>query len=367
MTRGLLLGRLTQSHDGQTMTVQVVYSPDHARHVPDGEIWVGVRIPGTELADRGEAILSAVSAAGYRVIEPHEIRDDELTTVHSPELVDFLRSAQADWDRSGYPIDPGQEKVVPYSFPHPDLLCGEPLTRPVSVGARTGMFAMDTMTLIGPGTWEAVRAAAACAVTAADLALGGDRLTYAAVRPPGHHAGRTFYGGACYLNNAALAAQRLSLLGVVAVIDIDAHHGNGTQQIFYDTDQVRYGSVHIDPDAGYFPHWVGREHERGTGRGQGANLNLPVPPGTGDREWIDQVKRLTVFSSEANVLVVSLGVDSFADDPESPLLISVEAHHRAGQLIGELDRPTVVVQEGGYVVDRLGELVVAFLSGLDGG
>ncbi len=133
----------------------------------------------------GEAILQAVSDAGYSIRGPGEISDEELTAVHSPELIDFLRRAQQDWARSGYPTDPGQEKVVPYSFPHPDLLCGEPLTIPVSVGARTGMYAMDTMTLIGPGTWEAVRAAAACALTAADIVAAGERIAYAAVQASG--------------------------------------------------------------------------------------------------------------------------------------------------------------------------------------
>jgi acetoin utilization deacetylase AcuC-like enzyme len=229
------------------------------------------------------------------------------------------------------------------------------------------MFAMDTMTLIGPGTWEAARAGAACALTAADLVIDGQPRTYAAVRPPGHHVGRTFYGGSCYLNNAALAAERLSNHGAVAVIDLDAHHGNGTQQIFYATDRVRYGSLHIDPDAGYFPHWVGRATERGTGPGYGANLNLPLPPGTDDGKWLDGLKRLLEFSHEVDYLVVSLGVDSFSGDPESPLEVSVDAHHQAGRLIGELGLPTVVVQEGGYVVDRLGELVVEFLNGLADG
>lgn len=349
------------------MPIPVVYSTDHKLHVPDGEIWVGVRIPGTELGDRGEAILAAVKSAGYPVLEPREIRDEELTAVHSSELIEFLRNAATDWSRSGYPADPGQDKVVPYAFPHPDLLCGEELRAPISVGARTGMFAMDTMTLIGPGTWEAARAGAACSLTAAELVLGGERVAYAAVRPPGHHAGRTFYGGSCYLNNAALAASRLAGSGVVAVIDIDAHHGNGTQQIFYDTDQVRYGSIHIDPDAGYFPHWVGRSHEVGSGDGRGANRNLPVPPGTGDDLWLENVGRLAAWSAGVDWLVVSLGVDSYSGDPESPLEVSVDAHHRAGEIIAALERPTVVIQEGGYVVDRLGDLVLAFLTGLESG
>ena len=333
--------------------------------MPTGEIWVGVRIPGTELPPRGFALLEAVTEAGFPVVPPTEIDDEDLTTVHSPDLVAFLRNAHADWQTSSYPTDPGQEAVVPYAFPHSDLLCGEELRPPVSLGARTGMYAMDTMTLIGEGTWDAVRAAAACAVTAADLVAGGERFAYAAVRPPGHHVGRTFYGGSCYLNNAALAAERLVRRGSVVVLDLDAHHGNGTQQIFYDRSTVRYGSVHIDPDAGYFPHWVGRAHERGLGEGEGFNLNLPVPPGTTDGDWLGQIERLAEFGAGAGAAVVSLGVDAYTEDPESPLEVTVDGHWRAGQIIGQLGLPTVIVQEGGYVVGRLGELVMAFLHGLE--
>ncbi|MGH8957131.1 MAG: histone deacetylase family protein [Acidimicrobiia bacterium] len=344
-----------------------VYSPDHARHEPDGEIWVGVRIEGTELPSRGQAILEAIIAAGHEVIAPEAIEDDELLSVHDPALVNFLTNAYSEWQSSDYPRDPGQDRVVPYAFPHFDMLADEKPRYPTSVGARTGMFAMDTMTLIGPGTWEAVRAAAACALTAADLVLSGNELAYAAVRPPGHHAGRSFYGGSCYLNNAALAARRLAdrTGELVAVIDIDAHHGNGTQQIFYETDEVFYGSVHIDPGSGYFPHWVGFSNEIGAGQGKGANTNITLMPGTGDIGWLAGIQKLADHSKAASSLVVSLGVDSFHQDPESPLVVSVEGHRRAGQLIGELGLPTVVVQEGGYDLAHLGELVVAFLDGLE--
>lgn len=351
------------------MPLTVVYSPAHVRHLPDGEIWVGVRIAGTELPSRGEAILAAVTAAGHVVVAPHAIEDDDLLSVHDSALVSFLQNAYADWESSDYPRDPGQDRVVPYAFPHPDMLVGPRPRNPASVGARTGLFAMDTMTLIGAGTWEAVRAAAACSLTAADLILAGNELAYAAVRPPGHHAGRTFYGGSCYLNNAALASQRLSEATgeKVAVIDIDAHHGNGTQQIFYETSRVLYGSVHIDPGSGYFPHWVGFPEEAGRGDGKGANKNLALAPGTGDADWLAGIQKLVDFSATAAFIVVSLGVDSFRDDPESPLAVSVEGHHAAGKLIKGLGKPTVVVQEGGYDLDHLGELVVAFLDGLENG
>ncbi len=347
-----------------------VFSPDHARHVPDGEIWVGIRIDGTELPSRGQAILEAVTAAGHEVIAPEQISDDELLSVHDPALVQFLENSYADWSSSDYPRNPGQDRVVPYAFPHPAMLVpGNKPRMPTSVGARTGMFAMDTMTLIGPGTWEAVRAAAACSLSAANLVASGSQIVYAAVRPPGHHAGRSFYGGSCYLNNAALAARRLADRSgeIVAVIDLDAHHGNGTQQIFYETSEILYGSVHIDPASGYFPHWVGFADETGAGEGKGANTNITLAPGTGDTEWLAGIQQLVHHSAAASSLVVSLGVDSFRDDPESPLLVSVEGHHRAGQLLRELGLPTVVVQEGGYDLAHLGELVVAFLDGLENG
>jgi acetoin utilization deacetylase AcuC-like enzyme len=342
----------------------VVFSTDHRLHVPDGEIWVGVRIVGTELPARGEAIAAAVTEAGHPLVEPRAIDDADLETVHTPELVDFLRTAWARWSRSDYPRDPGQDRVVPYAFPLAALTSGRPPRRPASVGALTGMFAMDTMTLIGSGTWEAVRAAAASALTAAELVIEGAPSSYAAVRPPGHHAGTSFYGGACYLNNAALAADRLrKWQSPVAVIDLDAHHGNGTQQIFYETDTVRYGSVHVDPGAGYFPHWLGFADETGTGDGTGANLNLPLAPGVGDRTWMAAVDQLVQFAAEASTLVVSLGVDAWRDDPESPLLVTIDGYYRAGMELGALGLPSVIVQEGGYDLKALGELVVAFLQG----
>ncbi len=351
------------------MPLPVVFPDKHSLHVPDGEIWVGVRIAGTELPARGEAIAEALRAAGHSLVPTLPISDDDLTAVHTPDLIDFLRTAWDRWQTSGYPVDPGQDRVVPYAFPLAGLTSGRPPRRPVSIGALTGMFAMDTMTLIGEGTWEAVEDAAAAAITAATMVGKSERAVYAAVRPPGHHAGTSFYGGSCYLNNAALAAQRLldRSLGPVAVIDIDAHHGNGTQQIFYETDRVRYGSVHIDPGAGYFPHWLGFADEQGTGDGEGANLNLPLDPGTGDGGWLGAVQRLAEFAAGSRSLVVSLGVDAWMHDPESPLQVTVDGYTRAGALLGALDLPTVIVQEGGYDLSHLGALVVGFLDGFEGG
>ena len=229
--------------------------------------------------------------------------------------------------------------------------------------ARAGQFAYDTMTLIGPGTWEAARAAADCALTAADLVVEGEPVAYACCRPPGHHATRGAFGGSCYLNNAAVAAARLRRLGRVAVIDVDAHHGNGTQSIFYEDPEVLVGSVHVDPGAGWFPHFLGFADETGGG----ANRNLPLAPGSGDEPWLEAVSELAAWARAggAEALVVALGVDAAAGDPESPLQVSPEGYRAAGRALGELRLPTVVVQEGGYDLATIGPLVREALTGLE--
>ena len=196
------------------------------------------------------------------------------------------------------------------------------------------------MTLVGPGTWEAARAAVDCALTAVDLVLAGEPFAYACTRPPGHHAARGCYGGSCYLNNAAVAAAALvaGLEGPVAVLDIDAHHGNGTQEIFYERPDVLVGSVHVDPGAGWFPHFLGFADETG----DGTNRNLPLPPGTGDEPWLAAVAELAEWAKGLAGLVVALGVDAAAGDPESPLEVSERAFRSAGALLGGLGLPTVV-------------------------
>jgi len=351
------------------MPIPVVFPDKHVLHVPDGEIWVGVRIAGTELPSRGEVIAETLRRGGYAFISPEPVSLNDLTSVHTPDLVEFLSTAWDRWKASSYPVDPGQDRVVPYAFPLADMTSGRTPRKPASVGALTGMYAMDTMTLIGPGTWEAAQDAAAAALTAAAMVAAGSPAVYAAVRPPGHHAGTSFYGGACYLNNAALAAQRLvdRGQGPVVVIDLDAHHGNGTQQIFYEESDVRYGSVHIDPAAGYFPHWLGFDDEVGDGEGRGANLNLPLAPGTADDDWLGAVGRLVAFGEGAKSMVVSLGVDAWKNDPESPLQVSIDGYTRAGSLLGQMGIPTVIVQEGGYDLNALGDLVAGFLDGFQRG
>jgi acetoin utilization deacetylase AcuC-like enzyme len=349
----------------------VVWSDCHRLHDPGGEVWVGVRIPGTELPERAERIRETLAEAGARFVDAQAQPDDAVLRVHDPALPTYLAGALSEWEAAGLPADPGQDRVVPYVFPHPGLLSDRAPAVPAAIAARAGQFAYDTMTLIGPGTWEAARAAIDVALTAADLVLAGDHAAYACCRPPGHHAARACFGGSCYLNNSAAAAARLreAVAGPVAVLDIDAHHGNGTQAIFYDDPRALVGSVHVDPGAGWFPHFVGFATETGGGGGDGANLNLPLPPGAGDDPWLEAVAELAAWAREreARALVVALGVDAAGGDPESPLRVTPDGFRAAGRTLGALGLPTVAVQEGGYDLEAIGPLVCEALAGIEEG
>src|SRR5499427_3523624 len=349
-----------------TLPVPVVWSEDCLRHEPGGEVWLGVRDDGTEVPARALVLREALAAAGAPVVPAVRHGDGIVRTVHAPELVDHLAAVWQDWAAAGLPAEYGRDRVVPYVFPTAGMLAGLPERSPPAVHGRAGLFCYDTMTLVGPGSWTAIRGAVDAAMTAAGLVGSGERLAYALCRPPGHHVTRAAYGGSCYLNNAAIAAQALLAAGArrIAVLDIDAHHGNGTQMIFYDRADVWYGSLHVDPGAGWFPHYAGYATERGTGPGEGGNRNLPLPPGTGDDGWLAAV---TALCDEAravapDAVVVSLGRDAAATDPESPLWVTEAGYRAAGRLVAAL-APTVLVQEGGYDLASLGGLALAVLSG----
>ncbi len=345
----------------------VIWSENSSLHEPSGEVWLGVWEEGTEVPARAQVLLGALAGAGAAVTAARPHDRDALLAVHDAALVEHLATVWDRWERGGYVSEYGRTRVVPYVFPTPGLLAGLPMRSPAALHGELGRFCYDTMTLVGPGSWEAIAAAADSALTAADLVTGGARLAYALCRPPGHHVTRDAYGGSCYLNNAAIAAQALRDQGAarVAVLDIDAHHGNGTQAIFYDRPDVYYGSLHVDPGAGWFPHYAGYAGERGAGAGEGANRNLPLAPGTADEGWLAAVSELCsdVTARGADAIVLSLGVDAAAADPESPLRVSAAGYGRAGELIGGLG-PVVAVQEGGYDLPTLGGLVTATLTGL---
>ena len=291
--------------------IGVVRSSRARDHVPGAEIWLGMRTPGTEVPERVDAIEAAL--AGWPVIDAVSHDDSVLVAVHDGALIEHLRTV---WDRWG---EYGADRVVPYLFQAPGRLGDLPLREPTAVHGAAGMYGYDTMTLIGPGTWEAARGAVDVALTCVDAV--GDGVIYGLTRPPGHHVTRSAYGGSCYLNNAAVAAEGLRRAGHqrVAIVDIDAHHGNGTQDIFYARSDVLYASLHVDPGSGWFPHYAGFADETGVADGVGANLNIPLAPGTGDMRWLDAIMRIVqqVMDYGASAIVVSLWVDAAAEDPES--------------------------------------------------
>ncbi len=349
------------------LDIAVVWHPDTDRHRDITGVWIGIPEPGDEEPDRTAAIARALRARNAPFVEAVGHDDSTLLVVHERAYVDFLDSVHAEWVADGYPERTGQPLVMPYLFPSRAFTLGELPRRPSALHAWIGRYATDTMTPIAAGTAVAARAAFNCALTAADLVVQGATSAYALTRPPGHHVGRDFFGGSCYLNNAAGVAEHLRRSGIerVAIIDIDAHHGNGTQAIFYDRADVWFGSVHIDPAAGWYPHFVGHADETGRGEGIGATMNVPLPETAGDAEWIEAVAVLCAHAARARpeAVVVSLGVDAALEDPNSPLRVTEAGFRVGGAAIAAIAAPTVFVQEGGYVVDRLGDFVTATLDG----
>jgi acetoin utilization deacetylase AcuC-like enzyme len=348
------------------VSLPLVWSDECLLHEPGGEVWIGTVVRGDEVPARALRIRETLTAAGAATVEARTHDDRELLEVHDAGLVRFLRSAWERWDEAGYPDLHRQDRVVPYIFPHPGLSDRLPPLEPRSPAALTGLYAFDTMTPVGRRTWDAVRGAVDSALTACDLVLDGAPLAYACTRPPGHHVTRSAFGGSCYLNNAAVSAQYLRNHGYerIAIVDVDAHHGNGAQSIFWHREDVLTASVHVDPGAGWFPHFLG-----GADESNDANLNLPLPPGAGDDAWTAAVETLveTVRRFEATALVVALGVDAARADPESPLDVTGAGFAAAGRCLGSLGLPTVVVQEGGYDLASIGGLVRTALQGIEEG
>lgn len=348
------------------LSIPVVWTDAHRLHAPVDGIWIGVRVPADELPERAEAIRATLEEAGAPVVHAEPHADEALLAVHDEGLVEFLRDAFADWQAAGFPEDPGQREVAGYIFPTLGLMAGLESRMPTSLAARTGAYCYDTLTLLGPGTWEAARAAVDVALTAADTIIGGARAAYACCRPPGHHVTSSAYGGSCYLNNGAIATQHLCDEGFrrIAILDVDAHHGNGAQSIFWGREDVLTGSVHVDPSEGWFPHFLGFADDGGI-----ANLNVPLPAGSGDEEWVMAVEELVSAARDhgSDALVVPLGVDAASSDPNAPLEVTESGLRGAGRLLGALGVPTVLVQEGGYVLDTIGPLVCATLEGFEEG
>lgn len=341
--------------------MKIVYSPLHARHDGGVELHRGALVPSFESPARAQFILDALLQRGYAIVPPRDLPEERLLRIHDPEFVEFLRGIYARWSAKGR-----DGSMLPSGFPARGLRQDH---RPSGIHGAMGYYTFDASTPIVAGTWDAALVAARCAMTAAELVAEGEAAAYALCRPPGHHAGRSFYGGYCYLNNAALAAQRLRDhdCARVAVLDVDYHHGNGTQEIFWERDDVLFVSLHATPESEY-PYFLGYADERGAGRGEGLTLNLPLPLGTawpGYRAALEiALEAIERFKPDA--LVVSLGVDTFEADPISAFKLTGGDYERMGTLLASIALPTVLVQEGGYAVAEIGANVAGVLGAFAG-
>jgi acetoin utilization deacetylase AcuC-like enzyme len=347
--------------------VRVVYSAKHQLHDPDFEVTAGRRVDAFEVGQRVEAIRSILDADGtFSFAAPVEHGIEPILAVHDEGLVRFLESAWPVWRTRGMATD----AIVPDTFLHASLRAGmEAGDIPDSPCGRSGFYCFDTATPIVAGTWEATRAACDAALTAAEFVLAGERAAYALTRPPGHHAARDMYGGYCYLNQAAVATSWIAARSGarVAVLDLDFHHGNGTQQIFYDRGDVLYASVHADP-ANTFPYFAGRASETGSGEGRDATFNQPLPAGTEDAAYLAAVGRAIerIVDFGAGIVVVSLGFDTYGQDPIGNFALTTPAYHETGRRVAEARLPLVIIQEGGYHLPSLGRNVYEWLLGAQG-
>jgi acetoin utilization deacetylase AcuC-like enzyme len=337
-----------------------VFSEEHLKRNAKTELYGGRLVAPHECPERAQIVLERVRAVGLgEVVPPARFGLGPALKVHDERFVEFLESAWRDWVAAG-----NLGEAIPDCWP------ARRMTQrcPIGIAGRLGYYAMAGETSISAGTWEAARAAADVAVTAAGHLQRGARGAFALCRPPGHHAARDLYGGYCFLNNAAIAAQSLRDHGAarVAVLDVDFHHGNGTQDIFYDRADVLYVSLHGDP-AHAFPYFSGYAEETGAGAGTGFNLNLPLPPATEFSAWVQALAqglaRIQRFAPDA--LVVSLGVDTFAQDPISFFRLASDDFSAYGRMIGACKLPTLFVFEGGYAVADVGVNAVNVLSGFE--
>jgi acetoin utilization deacetylase AcuC-like enzyme len=340
--------------------MRVLYSEAQLEHRPRVFVLRGRSVDTPETAERARMIEAALRAAGHAVAAPDDFGLAPIRAVHTPAYLDFLETIHARWTAL-----PGAGPEVVANV-HPGRHMAH---RPKGVVGLVGWHCADTACPITAGTWTAVTASAQAAVHAAELVLAGEPVAYALCRPPGHHAYADMAGGFCYLNNTAIAAQHLRRrFARVAVLDIDVHHGNGTQGIFWERGDVLTVSLHADP-ADYYPWYAGYADERGEGEGLGANVNLPLPPGSDDSAFLDAAMRglgaVRDFAPEA--LVVAAGFDTHEDDPLGVFKVTTPAYREVARRIAALGLPTVLVQEGGYGTAALPGNVLAFLAGFEAG
>ena len=340
--------------------MKTVYSDVHREHRIELELYGNALVPCFEQPVRADCVLEQIIAVGLGpVTAPLDHGRCPITSIHAADYVDFLESAWRDWQAAG-----GEGDAFSGCTPMHDMS----RRVPDSIHGRLGYYSFDSSAPITAGTWSAAYAATQVALTAADLLTNGEPSAFALCRPPGHHASTAYFGGYCYLNNAAIAAQSLLDRGMkrAAILDVDFHHGNGTQSIFYARDDVLFVSIHGDPNEEY-PYFSGHADETGIGPGAGCNVNFPLPPGTGPDRWLEALDAALapIRSCGPDAIIVSLGVDTFERDPISTFRLRSEDYLRLGAAVRTLRTPTVFVMEGGYALDAIGVNVANTLIGFE--
>jgi len=332
--------------------MRIVFDSRQLVHAPALELMNGAFVPFAETPARAEAILAALGPAE----PPVDHGEAPLRAVHDERYLAFLWSAHQDWRAAGREGD-----ASGYAWP---VVRRRPLDLE-RIDARLGAYNFDASSPIAAGTWEGAYWSTQTALTALDHVLAGEQSAFALCRPPGHHCGRDYLGGYCYLNNAAIAAQAATDAGKkVAILDIDYHHGNGTQDIFYARGDMLFVSIHADPRTDY-PYFWGHADETGEGDGEGMTLNLPLSRGTDLAAYLPALDtalaRIAAFAPD--LLIVSYGADTYAGDPISHFRLETQDYAAIGRRIAGLGLPVLTLMEGGYAIDALGANVASFLDG----
>jgi len=339
--------------------IPVLFHPRQLDHRPLYEWAFGDKLPHPETSRRADNIYAALMAdpALFSIRAPTHFPISLIEAVHDQRLVTLYKTAEQKLSED--------DTLYPSVFPRRSQTSGDP-----TFLQKAGYFCFDSGTPLTVATWEAAAWSAACADEAARVVeSGSSRVAYGLCRPPGHHASRDLFGGYCYFNNAAIVAKRLRKKGRVAILDIDFHHGNGTQDIFYRDDSVLFASIHGDP-ATFYPYFSGFADETGEGRGEGFTLNIPLPRGCDGQEYARVLEnRVLTFIDDFDpaFLIISAGFDTYKNDPIGAFTLDTPDYHTIGDMIGRLARPTIVLQEGGYWVDELGPNVATFLRGVRDG
>lgn len=339
------------------------HNPLHQGHAPVHEFYRGERVPCFEKPARVDYVEEALRLRGHALHAPDVDSSAVLSQVHAQRYLAFLQTAWGQW----VSLDPANAALQPFPSVWPVRTLRSDV-EPDNFVARLGLYSMDNGTPMAAGTWAAAKAGADAAASAAARVAQGARTAFCCTRPPGHHAGPDFMGGYCFLNNAAVAAQVLRNQGAarVALLDVDYHHGNGTQSIFYERSDVLFISIHGDPRTEY-PFYLGHADETGAGQGVGFNLNLPLPAGTSAATWFDALESACqrIAADGAEALVISLGLDAFEGDPISRFALASDDFTRLGERLAHLGLPTVFVLEGGYAAAELGTNAVNVLDGFE--